>query len=285
LAPRQERAFPPRRMRPLQAGEARPCGPQRRSRFTPARGLSENWLWWLPCVWGLSGFDDIAFSGEHHLQTRIKLFFTFFCNAASPLRRFAVIAFVGATLSSAPSSQAQVIFFDNFDANNPGLNVVPAGWTIANTGTVDLIGVCNGNPPFFDFFPGNGCYVDLDGSTNSPGLLKKSFTLSSGIPYLLQFDLASTQNNIVDVAFGTTTGQYSFVGTMPIPFSTKSLSFTPATTGLYDISFFNQGGDNNGVSLKNVELSAVPAPLPLLGPIAAFSARRRLRSFSRQLRG
>lgn len=205
--------------------------------------------------------------------------------ASTPLRLFAAIALVGATFSSAPPSQAQVIFFDNFDANNPGLNVVPTGWTIANTGTVDLIGVCNGNPPFFDNFPGNGCYVDLDGSTSSSGLLKKSFTLSGGIPYLLQFDLASNQNNIVDVAFGAIMSQYSLVGSQPIPFATKSLSFTPATTGSYDISFLNQGGDNNGVYLNNVKLSAVPAPLPLLGPIAAFSARRRLRAFSRQLRG
>ncbi len=210
------------------------------------------------------------------------------CNfASSPLRLFAAIALVGATLSSASPGQAQVIFFDNFDANNPGVNVVPAGWTIANAGTVDLIGVCNGNPPFFDNFPGNGCYVDLDGSTSTPGLFKKSFTLMSGIPYILQFDLASNQNNIVDVAFGTTTGQYSLVGTQPIPFTTKSLFFTPVTTGLYDISFLNQGGDGNGAVLNNVKLSAVPvpAPLPLLGPIAAFSARRRLRALSRQLKG
>jgi hypothetical protein len=204
--------------------------------------------------------------------------------ATSPL---VALALVGATVSSPSPSRAQVIFFDNFDANNPGINVVPSGWTIANAGTVDLIGVCNGRPPFFDNFPGNGCYVDLDGSTSTPGLLKKSFTLTSGIPYLLQFDLASNQNNVVDVVFGTATGQYSLVGAQPIPFATRSLSFTPTSTGVYDISFLNQGGDGNGVNLDNVRLSttAVPAPLPLLGPIAAFSARRQLRSLSRQLKG
>ena len=174
---------------------------------------------------------------------------------------------------------------DLFDANNPGLNVVPTGWTNGNTGTFDLIGVCNGNPSYFDFFPGNGCYVDLDGSTNASGLLTKSFNLLANNSYLLEFDLASSQSNIVDVAFGTTTAQYSLVGVKP--FSMKSLSFVPATTGAYDVSFLNQGGDNNGIYLDNVKLTnttAVPAPLPLLGPIAALSAQRRLRSLSRQLR-
>jgi hypothetical protein len=208
------------------------------------------------------------------------------CNfASSPLRLFAALAVVGATLASTAPSKAQVIFFDNFDANNPGLNAVPTGWTIGNSGTVDLIGVCNGQPPLFDFFPGNGCYVDLDGSTNSPGLLTKSFSLVGGTPYLLEFDLASNQSNIVDVDFGTTMAQYSLVGVQP--FSTKSLFFTPATSGTYDISFLNQGGDNNGGFLNNVRLTAapVPAPLPLLGPIAALSARRRLRTLSRLLNG
>lgn len=191
----------------------------------------------------------------------------------------ALAAIVGTLLVWSPS-QAQVIFSDNFDANNPGLNVVPSGWTIGNTGTVDLIGVCNGNAPFFDAFPGNGCYVDLDGSTTTPGLLQKSFLLDAGVTYILNFDLGSTQSNVVDVAFGTTTAQYSLNGTQP--FATQTLSFAPITSGSYNVSFLNQGGDNNGVLLDNVTLAA-PAPLPLLGPIAALAARRRLLSYSRQL--
>jgi hypothetical protein len=86
-------------------------------------------------------------------------------------RLFASMLMVGGSLMASVPSHAQMIFFDNFDANNPGLNV-PSGWTIAKAGTVDLIGVCKSNSPFFDNLPGNGCYVDLEGSTNSAGLLK-----------------------------------------------------------------------------------------------------------------
>lgn len=191
-------------------------------------------------------------------------------------RLISISALVGVSLSVALPGHAQVIFSDNFNGENPGLNVVPTAWTIGNSGTVDLIGVCNGNSPFFDNKPGNGCYVDLDGSTSSSGLLKKNFTLTGGIPYFLEFDLGSSASNTVDVTFGSTMAQYALIGSQP--FSTRSLVFTPASTASYDLSFLNQGGDNNGAYLDNVKLTQTPGPLPILGAVAAARASRRLRA-------
>ena len=66
---------------------------------------------------------------------------------------------------------AAVIFSDNFDGENGGVGALNytgfANFSVSN-GLVDLIG--NG---FFDFLPGNGLYVDLDGSTSDAGVLTK----------------------------------------------------------------------------------------------------------------
>jgi hypothetical protein len=199
-------------------------------------------------------------------------------NASMPLRLCSTLAVTAAVFFSGAPGQAQIIFSDNFDANSPLLNGIPAGWTIGNSGTVDIIGQCSGSGPLFDFLPGNGCYIDLDGSTMNSGLLKKSFSLASGFDYILEFDLASNQNNIVDVGFGPTTATYSLLGAQPQPFTTKSFTFTPAISGTYDVSFLNRGGDNNGIILDNVKITKTPGPLPILGVAAAFRASRRLRA-------
>ena len=56
-----------------------------------------------------------------------------------------------------------------------------ANWTVYS-GTVDLIG--NGS---YDFLPGDGLYVDLDGSTSDAGVLttKQSFNFTAGSQYIL----------------------------------------------------------------------------------------------------
>lgn len=94
-------------------------------------------------------------------------------NASSPLRLCSTLAVTAAVFFSGAPGQAQVIFSDNFDANTPVFNTVPIGWTNANAGRVDIIGVCSGFGPLIDVFPGNGCYIDLDGSTGAAGKLKK----------------------------------------------------------------------------------------------------------------
>ena len=62
---------------------------------------------------------------------------------------------------------AAPVFFDDFNAENGGVGQTNytgfANWAVQD-GTVDLIG--NG---FFDFFPGNGLYVDVDGSSGDAG--------------------------------------------------------------------------------------------------------------------
>ena len=115
----------------------------------------------------------------------------------------APLAVVG-LLSVAQPAAATVIFSDDFNAENGGVGALNytgfANWGVSGVGeTVDLIG--NG---FFDFYPGNGLYVDLDGSTGNAGVLTTNSFFGPG-SYVLSFNLAGStrgDTNTVIVRFG-----------------------------------------------------------------------------------
>lgn len=189
--------------------------------------------------------------------------------------KFRMLAVTAALVASA-GAQAAPVWSDNFDANALATNSVPAGWYIGNAGTVDVIGA----PAFFDLLPGNGRYIDLDGSNNLAGKLTTDLTLAAGT-YTVTFDLAGNQRDgttdPVSVMFGTTSGSYSLAPSAG--FSSHSLTFT--TDGsTFSLSFLDGRDGNVGALLDNVSISAVPEAGNLsmmLAGIAAlgFAARRR----------
>ena len=184
----------------------------------------------------------------------------------------------GATaLALSAGAHAATVFSDNFDADALLLNSVPTGWTIGNAGAVDVIGA----PGFFDLIPGNGHYVDLDGSNGTAGLLETSFATAVGTTYTATFQLGGNQrdgnSDPVTVMLGSTSL------TLPIGptdgFTTYSIS-TTATGGTLQLSFLDGRGGNVGALLDNVAVSTVPEPAGLsllVAGIAAlgFAARRR----------
>ena len=173
-------------------------------------------------------------------------------------------------------ANAAVVLSDNFDADAQGLNVVPAGWTVANAGTVDVIGT-----GFFDEIPGNGNYIDLDGSNGQAGLLTTSTGLLNGT-YTATFQLGGNHRDgttdLVTVQFGGASAVFS-VGPNDA-FTTYSLT-TTANLEQLNLSFLDGRGGNVGALLDNVSISSTvpePAGLPLLaaGVLGvAFAARRR----------
>ena len=184
-------------------------------------------------------------------------------------------------LAGATAAQATPIFSDNFDSDVQALNATNfnGGWTVSN-GTVDIIGVGGA----WDLIPGNGNYVDLDGSTNQAGVLSKTLNLVAGTTYTATFDLAGNHrgyaDDVVDVNFGSSS--LTLTRASADALTAESLSFTAATTGSYTLSFHNHGGDNVGALLDNVSVSAVPEPASyamLLGGLGllGFAARRRQR--------
>ena len=187
-------------------------------------------------------------------------------------------------LSSLPiASYATTVFSDNFNADTVGLNKATfnGGWTVAS-GTVDVIGL-----GLFDFLPGNGNYVDLDGSSGLSGTFDNQIPLAALTNYTLSFDLAGSQrgdSNTVNVIFGTTSQSYTLASSDP--FSTYMLSFTTNGAANYQIFFNNNGGDNIGALLDNVNVSTgvsevpVPAALPLMASalgVFGLSRKRKIR--------
>lgn len=173
----------------------------------------------------------------------------------------AVLAAVAALAVGTPAA-AGVIFSDDFNNAVYGGNVSPAGWTTTG-GTVDALG-----PAYYGSLctsaGGSDEYcVDLDGSTGDAGLMLQGFTLNAGVSYTASFDLAGDFRggaNSVLVTFGTSSNTYNLAANDA--FTTYSLVFTPTSTGAYSLSFQNNGGDNMGGLLDNVEIASAGVPEP-----------------------
>jgi PEP-CTERM motif len=187
---------------------------------------------------------------------------------------FRTALFAVAMAAVATSAQATVIFSDNFNSETQALNYTGfANWTVT-AGSVDLIGT-----GFYDFYPGNGNYVDLDGTTpgqNPAGQITTDDSFGAGT-YTLSFDLGGStrgDTNTVEVALGNFVKDITLASSAPLAL----YSYTFTTTGGH-LSFTNLGlSDNFGLILDNVTLS-VPEPATLglfgMGLLAMAMMRRR----------
>lgn len=162
--------------------------------------------------------------------------------------------------------EAAIVFSDNFDTERLGLAISNlTNFTVVD-GNGDVIG-----PGLFDLLPGNGRYVDLDGSLNDPGILtSRALALTTGT-YQLTFDLAGSQRgdvNTVVTSVGTTANPSRF-GSMTIvrnsadPFETFTIKFA-VTSPINDFrfSFANGGNDNFGALLDRVVVEQLSVPEP-----------------------
>lgn len=183
-----------------------------------------------------------------------------------------------ATTNSVSAASVTTLLQDDFNQENNGvanlatLNYTQfSNWNVIN-GSVDLIG--NG---YFDFLPGNGLYVDLDGSTFKAGTLqsKTTFNFQAGDTVNLSFQLAGNQrNNVIDpvtVSLGSL-----FSETFLLPefqgFTTYTRSFSVASATSARLNFQETGADNIGLLLDNVTLTkSVPEPGSIMG-ILGFGA-------------
>ena len=172
---------------------------------------------------------------------------------------------VGCGLSTLPA-QAGIVLSENFNNVAQGTNAtnIGANFTVTS-GTVDVIGA-----GFFDFYPGNGNYVDLDGSTLMLGTIG-SAAFGPGT-YHLTFDLGSYTYNhgYITEDIKVTLGGFSTTLTPLVdssvnpgsPFEHVVLDFTTAIAGSLSFSAINPvnagQGTNVGPILDNVVLTAVP---------------------------
>jgi PEP-CTERM motif len=170
----------------------------------------------------------------------------------------------------AQSSYAGVVLSDNFDSDAQRLNFIgdssftstqPANISPATAiASTDLIGT-----GFFDFYPGNGNYVDLDGSTGTgftpAGQLTSNNAFGAG-QYILKFDLGGNARGVGDQTTTITLGtdfSVSIKLASNAPLTTFTYAFTAATGG--NLVFTEQDSSSQqGNILDNVVLTAVPEP-------------------------
>ncbi len=174
-----------------------------------------------------------------------------------------------AALLALNASAGTLVFSDNFAGDTLALGVTDAStnnllpnWNIV-AGNVDVIG-SDGVNSFYDFYPGMGKYLDLDG-TGQPSNAKIQTVASFGPgEYTLTFDLGNNpgggaSQNDLDVYLGTTLIAHLMTSGSPA-LAHESFTFSSLASG--NLSF-TQGGpaDQQGSILGNVQMmTATPEP-------------------------
>jgi hypothetical protein len=166
------------------------------------------------------------------------------------------------------SQQSHADFVDNFNSENggvPQLNYSSfANWNVT-VGSVDLIGIGSG----FDFYPGNGLYLDLNGSTNVSGTIVTKTSFGPGT-YTLSFDLGNDMNiggptNFVTVSLGSFNQTFVETGNN-VPLTLFTTTVTLTTASVLTFATPASDSDDGGVVLDNVSVissATVPEPSSL----------------------
>jgi hypothetical protein len=171
---------------------------------------------------------------------------------------------IGATMTPAQAANITSLS-DNFNTENLGVGQLNytgfANWNVLGGGTVDLVG----SPGFFEFYPGNGLYVDLDGTSGNAGTFTTKSLFDPG-QYQLSFKLGGSARGTsesVTVSFGTFTELFTRASSDPL--NTVTRLVTLSSPGA--LSFKNAGGDNIGAILDDVNVKPIPTPALLPGLI------------------
>jgi hypothetical protein len=172
------------------------------------------------------------------------------------------------------TSNPGLIFFDDFNNYAAGIPWIAVGnWTVTK-GSVDMIG----EGTIWDLQPGNGRYVDMDGTSTSSlaGRIESvDIHLDPG-DYILFFDVAGNQRNCgIDELILELSGIFPAIGPTPIPddldFTTLTIPFTVASALNTSIIFECTGGDNVGWLLDNVGIATADNVIPAPGAVVLGS--------------
>lgn len=195
-----------------------------------------------------------------------------------------MLVIAGGFCASIAQAGVVTLLSDNFNTENGGNGVLNyagfANWNVSD-GTVDLIG--NG---YFDFLPGNGLYVDMDGSTGNAGAMetKAAFDFDAAKRYRVSFRLAGNQRNnnpdsvSVRIVAGLLLNQTISLSKND-PFTTFTYTFNGDDSTGQKIRFEATGGDNIGMLFDDFTLQIIPLPsasaLAGLGLLGLGVRRRR----------
>ena len=149
-----------------------------------------------------------------------------------------------------------VVFQDDIDAENGGVGMPNytgwADWSVTE-GCVDLHGPNSTNP-----LPGNGVYMDLDGTCSNAGTIetKETYDLPAG-DYTLEFVMAgNNQQDQTDTLTMSVGSVFSREVTLPYtePFKVRAYDFTVGTATTGKVILAHNGGDDQGILIDAVRL-------------------------------
>ena len=176
-------------------------------------------------------------------------------------RFFCVCFLIASVFPSIASAQ----FSDNFDSENGGSGVFNftdfINFEVTN-GSVDLIG--NG---FFDFFPGNGLFLDLNGTTGVSGSIASLIDIEPG-SHLLSFRLGNHPDipaeNSVLVSLGNYSETFTRAGGVPLELVERTVVVTAPSR----LSFSTPGSDSDlgGILLDSISVVLISEPA-ILGDV------------------
>lgn len=172
---------------------------------------------------------------------------------AKALGTATITAALGTLRRTVDVTVADIAFADNFNQENGGRPMFGAR-TLANwnflAGNVDLIG--GGGE--YNYFPGNGLYVDLDGVYSGAHIeTKTTFNLAPG-SYVLRFRMAGSQRGDTNTVLVRVGSVFSEAVTLPssaqLTLFTRTITVAQATEAR--ISFLQEGSDGFGLILDDV---------------------------------
>jgi hypothetical protein len=176
-----------------------------------------------------------------------------------------------AVLTPFASSASAFSFNENFGSENPDRynTTAPVSAFNVTSGNVDLIGNGGG----YDFYAGNGNYIDLNGNTSGTITSSNVFTFNPGESATLSFDYGKNGSGSADVFLGS-----NLIAQLNNPsgsiFTPFSLTFNPTSDGA--LSFVSTSGGSGGIVLDNVQFDSFAAPVPepsdLMGTAIAFGS-------------
>jgi hypothetical protein len=206
--------------------------------------------------------------------------------------------------SAAAHAATTVLFTDNFNGYPYALGATSVGSSWATMshfspptagGGVDLIGATTTGTAY-DFYPGNGGYVDLDGTAPAKGptyfYASAMVPMSIGAAPQYRFDLTfdvgqnpnGTDRQLVPVIAGAAPGASIFTTAgMPLTTYTRTITGTWALGNPIQFGFWTPSSDQQGPIIDNVTLTVTPVPEPHewammlagLGMVGVMAKRRR----------
>lgn len=209
------------------------------------------------------------------------------------LRSLMASAFgVVALAQFATPASAITLLSENFGSGNQDQFNIGVGGTVGSTfkvtaGNVDLVG--NGVPPngSYNFYPGNGNYIDLNGNTSGTITSIGSFSFAAGDTLNLSYNYGNYGTNALgngaNIFLGTT--QIGLINNVPFGSSFFSGSYTSTQAFSGALSFVSTTPGSGGIVLDNITLdktTAVPEPFTIIGTLiggtAAIRTRKKLKA-------